>query len=240
MDVKRIFYHACQQRHGRLAIKRLRELERQLPAPQTRLAVPFIFRGAGFFKQIRPMQSQLEIGELYHRILAECPKVVVEIGTCHGGTLYLWCQAADPQASILSIDLPEGEFGGGYRSCRAKFYRAFAREKQQLHLLRADSHSPQTVDQIQKLIAPHSIDFLFIDGDHTYNGVKQDFELYGRLVGKDGIIALHDIAARADEPKIEVWKFWQELKGQYSQTMEWIDRTPCGRAIGIGMVRGRP
>lgn len=239
MDIRKLFYRACRREHCRRAIKQLHELERQWPAPHTRLAVPFIFRGAGFFKHIRPMQSQLEIGELYRRIADQRPKVVVEIGTCHGGTLYLWCQASDPQAIILSIDLPEGDFGGGYDGCRAELYRAFASEKQSLHLLRADSHSPQTLAQIKELITPHPIDFLFIDGDHTYEGVKQDFQLYSQLVADNGIIALHDITPRSDEPRIEVWKFWQELKKQYSQTVEWVDRTPGGRAIGIGMVQWR-
>jgi hypothetical protein len=36
------------------------------------------------------------------------------------------------------------------------------------------------------------IDFLFIDADHSYEGVKLDFELYSKLVKKTGIIALHD------------------------------------------------
>jgi len=36
-------------------------------------------------------------------------------------------------------------------------------------------------------------DFLFIDGDHTYEGVEGDFEMYSPLVRRGGIIAFHDI-----------------------------------------------
>ena len=36
------------------------------------------------------------------------------------------------------------------------------------------------------------IDFLFIDGDHSYEGVKIDFELYSNLLSPTGIIMLHD------------------------------------------------
>jgi hypothetical protein len=36
------------------------------------------------------------------------------------------------------------------------------------------------------------IDFLFIDGDHSYEGVKTDFELYSSLLSDRGIIAIHD------------------------------------------------
>lgn len=36
------------------------------------------------------------------------------------------------------------------------------------------------------------IDVLFIDGDHSYNGVKADFELYSKLLTKSGVIFIHD------------------------------------------------
>jgi len=36
------------------------------------------------------------------------------------------------------------------------------------------------------------IDLLFIDGDHSYEGVKLDFELYSRIMSPNGIIILHD------------------------------------------------
>jgi hypothetical protein len=36
------------------------------------------------------------------------------------------------------------------------------------------------------------IDFLFIDGDHSYEGVKNDFELYSQIMSDKGIIIIHD------------------------------------------------
>jgi hypothetical protein len=36
------------------------------------------------------------------------------------------------------------------------------------------------------------IDVLFIDGDHSYEGVKKDFELYSTILSKNGIIMMHD------------------------------------------------
>jgi len=43
------------------------------------------------------------------------------------------------------------------------------------------------------------LDFLFIDGDHTYEGVKRDFEMYSPLVRNGGIIAFHDIVKHPPE-----------------------------------------
>ena len=36
------------------------------------------------------------------------------------------------------------------------------------------------------------IDVLFIDGDHSYEGVKLDFELYSKLLAPKGVVILHD------------------------------------------------
>lgn len=46
------------------------------------------------------------------------------------------------------------------------------------------------------------IDFLFIDGDHSYEGVKKDFELYSTLVNDNGIIVIHDTDSKYEETLI--------------------------------------
>ena len=51
------------------------------------------------------------------------------------------------------------------------------------------------------------IDLLFIDGNHSYESVKMDFEIYAPLTKH--IIAIHDIAATVNS---QVMKYWEELK----------------------------
>ena len=46
------------------------------------------------------------------------------------------------------------------------------------------------------------IDFLFIDGDHSYEGVKKDFELYSQLLTDKGIIIIHDTDSDYEEKLI--------------------------------------
>jgi predicted O-methyltransferase YrrM len=239
MKIKNLFYRAFQNLHAQQALEQLRDMERRLVAPQARLAVPFLYRGPGFYKSIAPMQSQCEIAELYAAVRALQPRRVIEIGTCHGGTLYLWCQAAHSQATLFSVDLPDGEFGGGYRDCRAALYRAFAGPGQTLHLLRGNSHLKETVDHVRGLLGGQFVDFLFVDGDHTYSGVRQDFDLFSPLVRPGGLIALHDIVPREAQPRIEVWKFWRELKAKYPEAREFLDSTENGRRIGIGLLEWR-
>lgn len=47
-----------------------------------------------------------------------------------------------------------------------------------------------------------TIDLLFIDGDHSYEGVKKDFELYSKLLSDNGLIILHDTDRRYEEKLI--------------------------------------
>ena len=161
---------------------------------------------------IKPGQVQSEASELLEIVNRMKPKVTVEIGTANGGTLFLFSHVASEGATIVSIDLPGGRFGGGYPAWRTLLYRSFALPGQKIHLLRADSHDRDTLEQVKAILDGREIDFLFIDGDHTYEGVKMDFETYGSLVRRGGIIAFHDIVIHPVETGCDVSKFWREIK----------------------------
>ena len=81
---------------------------------------------------------------------------------------------------------PGGQFGGGYPEWRNSLYESFAICKQKIHLVRENSHAYATLNILKKILEEHRLDFLFIDGDHTYNGVKRDFEMYSKLLRKGG------------------------------------------------------
>jgi len=182
---------------------------------------------------IRPIQIKEEIQELL-RILWEIkPKVVVEIGTANGGTLFLFSRVASDDAIIISIDLPGGKFGGGYPLWRIPLYKSFALRKQKIFLIRADSHHQSTLDTVKRILNGRKVDFLFIDGDHTYEGVKQDFKMYSPLVRKGGIIAFHDIVPGPKENVGGVPKFWQEIKRKYKYKEIVKDWNQKGYGIGL-------
>lgn len=222
--------------HQRRALQMLRTLEGKLQSKESRFALPFVYRGSGYFKSIEPRQNPYEIEQLYREICRLTPKRVLEIGTARGGTLYLWTQASSDDATIVSVDLPGGEFGGAYPPCRMPFYLAFAKPHQKLHLLRCDSHERHTLEHVQVLFDHKRVDFAFIDGDHTYEGVKQDFQNYGPLVRPGGLIAFHDILFRPDMPEIQVDRFWNEIRDRH-ESVEFIGPDSSGRKIGIGLIR---
>lgn len=183
--------------------------------------------------QLRPIQVQMEITQLLQLLALMSPRTILEIGTAQGGTLFLFTRVTNPDGVIISVDLPHGLFGGGYPSWKLPFYQSFAVHQQHLHLLRANSHSTSTLHTIQTLLQDQPLDFLFIDGDHTYEGVKTDFAMYSPLVTPGGIIAFHDIVSGPEEKVSGVPKFWQELKQHLPHQELVADWQQSGKGIGV-------
>jgi predicted O-methyltransferase YrrM len=160
-------------------------------------------------------QVRSEIVELGKILQAAAPKRSFEIGTNYGGTLLLLCAISPPEAKIISVDLPSGQFGGGYPRRKTPLFRKFPRAGQQLHLIRADSHAQETKERVMRILDGEPLDYLFLDGDHTYAGVQRDFEMYAPLVRSGGIVAFHDIVTYKRETECQVSRFWNEIKHHY-------------------------
>ena len=195
-----------------------------------KLAEHALFRGA--------VQKIAELSPLVALLKRRKLSTVVELGTARGGTLWLWCRLAEPDATLISIDLPGGDFGGGSSAKDARTLRTYARRRQSLHFLRRDSHTLETRDAVVSHLAGRPVDFLFIDGDHRYSGVKRDFELYGPLVRNRGIIAFHDILFHPKMRRCKVDRFWKQVRRRFRHR-EFIDPDDdrgWGRWGGIGVL----
>lgn len=183
---------------------------------------------------IRPMQIKEEFFELLKIFQKLNPKYILEIGTANGGSLFCFCRLANPSATIISIDLPEEPFSGGYQRWKIPIYQAFTKENQKLYLLKEDSHKEETLQKVKEILNGNELDFLYIDGDHSYEGVKKDFEMYGPLIRKGGIIAFHDISFSflKEESSVDVPKFWGEIKFNYNYE-EFVKDRRVGYGIGV-------
>ena len=203
---------------------RQQEIASQSPQKIAEIAV---FKGA--------FQKVSELGKLISLLKRRKLRRIVEIGTYRGGTLWAWCQLATDNGQIVSIDLQGGDQGVGADSGRLAKH---AKETQRLDFIRADSRRENTRDTLAVLLDGELIDFLFIDGDHSYQSVRRDFELYGPLVRRGGIVCLHDIIRPPAFPENQVYRYWRELKEKYV-VKEYLDQTDergWGQWGGIGVV----
>jgi len=164
------------------------------------------FRAVGV--RISPVQVPWEIKKLLEIVSEAEPRTILEIGTANGGTLFLFTQVATPRAIITSLDL-------GNPSWKSIIYKRFKKHGQKLHIVLSDSHNEQTLNKVKTILKSEKLDFLFIDGDHSYEGVKRDFEMYAPLVKEGGIVAFHDVCPHPPQTGCEVNKLWNEIKGEY-------------------------
>ena len=211
------------------SIRCRRRLQKIKLNPNVDQRIDFVFRE----EYIAPLQIRSEMTKMLEVIRKAGPKVVVEIGTAKGGTLCLLCSVAHENATIISIDLPGGKYGSGYSAWSIPLYEAFPNPSQTLHLLRGDSHSDEMLGKLRSILSGREIDFLFIDGDHTAQGVRRDFELYSSLVARDGMIGFHDISPVSPSEDYGTRKLWDELKHTFRWTEIIDDPTRAGFGIGL-------
>ena len=142
--------------------------------------------------------------------------------------MFCFCKLAKEDATIIGVDL------GNYPDWRLRIFEEFKKGNQNLFILSGkDSHKIDTLNEIRSILKGQKLDFLFIDGDHTYTGVKKDFEMYSPLVREGGIIAFHDIVESKFDKKIEVSKFWNEIKSNYEYREIISEPNQDGAGIGV-------
>jgi predicted O-methyltransferase YrrM len=195
-------------------------------------AIEFLFSKNNKFT---PWQHKEELLQLAKLIENQRPKSILEIGTAGGGTLLLAAMLADPYATIISIDLPHGLYGGGYPEWKISIFENIKRNNQKLTLIRKDSHCVETFQQVKEILKGNYLDYLFIDGDHSYEGAKIDFEMYGSIVKSEGLIAFHDIVPdKSEKPDHFVSLLWDEIKAHYEH-FEFVSSWQQSK-LGLGVL----
>lgn len=161
------------------------------------------------------------------------PKRILEIGTGRGGSTYFLTKLGGEGSLVVTVDAePEA------REAVALFGK---RTGQRVHAVTGSSHDPCTVERVAGILGETPVDLLYIDGDHSYEGVKKDFELYKRFCGPKSIACFHDIIPdygvtkniKTEACTGEVYKFWAELKAKHEHKEFVEDYDQNGFGIGL-------
>jgi predicted O-methyltransferase YrrM len=188
--------------------------------------------GSYFF---RPLQKRSEILRLTELVRALRPASVCEIGAAGGGTAFLFAHAAADDAAIVSVDLE-------FERSRREAVRRFARARQRLVCLQGDSHAAETVEAVGAALGGRPVDVLYLDGDHSLEGVAADFHLYTPLVRAGGLVVLHDIVpdfrtrygVETSSDTGGVPLFWERVKRAGAEVTELVeDEAQDGYGIGV-------
>ena len=158
------------------------------------------------------------------------PGLLVELGTHTGNSYFSFCQAVRQLGlgtRCCAIDTWRGDLHSGpygeevYQrvvEINQRDYAPFSR------LIRS------TFDDALSLFQANSIDLLHIDGLHTYDAVKHDFEQWLPRLSERAIVLLHD--TNVFQADFGVYLFFDELKQRYP-TFEFLHSSGLG-VVGVG------
>lgn len=120
----------------------------------------------------------------------------VEIGCYAGGSSCLMLQR--PNTTVVSIDLGEPIDPIIVKNNVDKLNNL----NNPYTYIKGNSQSIETRNKLMKII--DNIDILFIDGDHSYDGVVKDFNMYSNLVNQGGYIVFDDYNDSIYSPSVKL------------------------------------
>jgi Methyltransferase domain len=148
------------------------------------------------------------------------PNIFVELGTHSGNSYFSFCQSitdSDSATQCFAVDTWQGdEHAGQYQdevfdAVNAHNISNYAKFSQLLRM---------TFDEAAAKFPAQSVELLHIDGLHTYEAVRHDYETWLPKLAPGAVVLFHD--TNVHERNFGVWKLWQELKMLHPGHMEFM------------------
>jgi len=143
---------------------------------------------------------------------------VVEIGVFEGVNTVILSKAMRKDGKTFGID---PFFKGGMGVCYHKLITEthLRRNKVRQHVSLIEKYSFDAVNDI-----PEKVDFIFIDGDHSWEGISKDWPLYSDKLKSGGIMALHDTSLIAEDRGVALdsVRYYNEVI-RHDDRFEWVE-----------------
>lgn len=143
------------------------------------------------------------------------PRTLVELGVYSGISYLSFCQVAMQRQIPLrawGVDTWQGDAHAG--SYDGAAILRILREQHDARYGHFSTLLQKTFDEALADIADGSVDLLHIDGLHTYEAVRHDFESWLPKLSERAVVLFHDTAVRQGD--FGVWRFWDELKQRFA------------------------
>jgi O-antigen biosynthesis protein len=141
------------------------------------------------------------------------PDTLVELGTQYGTSYCAFCQVIETlglPTRAFAVDTWEGDPHSGWYTPEVL---DDLRRHHDPRYARFSTLLQMTFDDAVAGFADNEIDLLHIDGYHTYEATRHNFETWRPKMSDHGIVLFHDVMVRRDD--FGVWKLWEELTSQY-------------------------
>ena len=146
-------------------------------------------------------------------VAAARPLLLVELGTHNGVSYSAFCDAVKREllpTSCYAVDTWKGDAHAGfYGEDIFENFRAFHDQ----NYFDFSALLRMTFDEALANFSDGSIDLLHIDGFHSYEAAREDFEKWRPKLSNKAIVLFHDTNVR--DQGFGVWKLWAELRANH-------------------------
>jgi len=153
----------------------------------------------------------------YWLIGAFKPAIFVELGTHSGNSYFAFCQSVQElhlPTRCYAVDTWQGDIHAGHYD--DTIFNAVNLHNE-AHYGNFSQLLRTTFDEAVNHFENGSINLLHIDGLHTYEAVKHDFQTWLPKLAPNAIVLFHDITVHREG--FGVWQFWSELQEQYKTNL---------------------
>lgn len=148
------------------------------------------------------------------------PKIIVDLGVDYGFSTF--CLAYPQMGKVYGIDWFKGDMHTGYRDTYNIVHQLYEDLKKEYNINNIEFIKGNFNDVASNFNM--EIDLIHIDGLHTYEAVKNDYQVWSKFCKEETVFLFHDVELFDD-----VNKFFSELPEKYKL----IRSGSCGLGVFV-------